>query len=56
MVHTDVWGPAPGASYFVTFVDDYSRKVWIYLMRHKFQGNVQGLEGDGGATNGQERR
>ena len=39
-VHTDVWGPAEveskgGAKYFVTFIDDYTRKVWIYFMRHK---------------------
>ena len=39
-VHTDVWGPARVASrggyvYFVTFIDDYSRKVWVYFMQHK---------------------
>ncbi|XP_072077901.1 uncharacterized mitochondrial protein AtMg00300-like [Arachis hypogaea] len=33
-VHTDVWGPAKvtskgGSRYFVTFVDDYSKYVWI---------------------------
>ena len=21
--------------YFVTFIDDYSRKVWVYLMKNK---------------------
>ena len=40
LVHSDVWGPAPiaargGARYYVTFIDDFSRKVWIYLMREK---------------------
>ena len=32
LVHSNVWGPAPiaahgGAKYFVTFIDDFSRKV-----------------------------
>ncbi|KAH9699236.1 Integrase catalytic domain-containing protein [Citrus sinensis] len=39
-VHSDVWGPTKTASlggmhYFVTFVYDYSRKVWMYLMKNK---------------------
>ena len=39
-VHTDVWGPIRVASlggtmYFVTFIDDYSLKVWVYFMRHR---------------------
>ena len=39
-VHSDVWGPTKVASlggmhYFVTFLDDYSRKVWVYLMKRK---------------------
>jgi transposase InsO family protein len=39
-VHTDVWGPSKVASlggkhYFVSFVDDYSRRVWVHIMRHK---------------------
>ena len=39
-VHTDVWGPVRvaslgGSMYFVSFSDDYSRKVWVYFMRHK---------------------
>ena len=24
-----------GASYFVTFIDDFSRKVWVYPLRRK---------------------
>lgn len=24
-----------GATYFVTFVDDASRKVWVHAMKHK---------------------
>ncbi len=40
LVHTDVWGPASvssigGKQYFVTFIDDHSRKVWVYFLRHK---------------------
>ena len=41
-IHSDVWGPVPtrshgGASCFVTFMDDYSRKIWVYFMREKFE-------------------
>ncbi|GFP84907.1 retrovirus-related pol polyprotein from transposon tnt 1-94 [Phtheirospermum japonicum] len=40
LVHTDVWGPAPvkssnGFSYYVSFIDHYSRYTWIYLLKHK---------------------
>ena len=36
-VHTDVWGPTKIASiegrhYFVTFIDDYSRRCWVYIL------------------------
>ncbi|KAH9763992.1 Integrase catalytic domain-containing protein [Citrus sinensis] len=39
-VHSDVWGPTKTASiggshYFVTFIDDFSRRVWVYTMRGK---------------------
>ena len=39
-VHSDVWGPTRVASlggmhYFVTFIDDFSRRVWVYPMKHK---------------------
>ncbi|CAL2228316.1 unnamed protein product [Prunus armeniaca] len=38
MVHSDVWGPAPlesfdGYRYYVTFVDDFSRVTWLYLLK-----------------------
>ncbi|KAM1425821.1 hypothetical protein TB2_017749 [Malus domestica] len=40
IVHSDVWGPAPlvsfdGFRYFVTFVDDFSRCTWLYLLKSK---------------------
>ena len=40
MVHTDVWGPSPvsslgGSRFYVTFIDDFSRKVWVYFLKHK---------------------
>ena len=38
LVHTDVWGPSRSAStlgfhYFVTFINDYSRYTWLFLMK-----------------------
>ena len=35
LVHSDVRGPMPivsmcGAQYFITFIDDFSQKVWFY--------------------------
>ena len=40
LVHSDVWGPCPvvsltGFRYFVTFVDDYLRTTWLYLMKNR---------------------
>ena len=40
LVHTDVWDkasvPSPGGSlYFVTFIDDFSSKIWVYYLKHK---------------------
>ena len=40
LVHTDVWGPTSVPSlgrstFFVIFIDDHSRKVWVYFMKHK---------------------
>ena len=39
-IHLDLWGPSQvpslgGARYFVSFIDDFSRKVWIYVLKHK---------------------
>ncbi|GJY03526.1 putative RNA-directed DNA polymerase [Tanacetum coccineum] len=40
IVHLDVWGPyriasREGHKYFLTIVDDYSRVVWLYLLKSK---------------------
>ncbi|GJV31850.1 retrotransposon protein, putative, ty1-copia subclass [Tanacetum coccineum] len=40
LIHTDVCGPfrtmsREGASYFITFIDDFSRYGFVYLMKHK---------------------
>jgi hypothetical protein len=39
-VHGDLWGPSHkkslgGASYMLTIIDDYSRKVWPYFLKQK---------------------
>jgi hypothetical protein len=39
LIHTDVWGPAlssiNGSKYYVSFVDDFSRYVWVYFLKNK---------------------
>ncbi|KAJ9544353.1 hypothetical protein OSB04_024060 [Centaurea solstitialis] len=40
LVHSDVWGPSPvsskgGSKYYVSFVDDYTRYTWVFLMKHR---------------------
>ncbi|GJX60580.1 retrotransposon protein, putative, ty1-copia subclass [Tanacetum coccineum] len=42
LIHTDVCGPfrtvsREGASYFITFTDDFSRYGFVYLMKHKHE-------------------
>ncbi|GKC54478.1 zinc finger, CCHC-type containing protein [Tanacetum coccineum] len=42
LIHTDVCGPfkimsRQGASYFVTFTDDFSRYCYVYLLKHKHE-------------------
>ena len=41
IVHTDVCSMTKkshgGALYFVTFIDDHSRKVFVYVLKHKYQ-------------------
>jgi hypothetical protein len=40
LIYSDVWGPAcstvQGEKYYVSFVDAYSKFIWVYLLRHKF--------------------
>jgi hypothetical protein len=40
LVHTDLCGPMKtesigGSFYFLTFIDDFNKKIWIYFLRHK---------------------
>ena len=42
LVHSDVFGPTEvtslgGANYFVTFLDDCTRKVWVYMLNKKYE-------------------
>ena len=42
LVHTDICGPFPttswnGQQYFITFIDDYSRYSYLYLLHEKSQ-------------------
>ena len=41
-IHADLWGPAKEATfggnrYFLSIIDDFSRKVWVYLLKSKDQ-------------------
>ena len=40
VVHTDVCGPIKPSSlgksnYFLLFIDDFSRKTWVYFLKQK---------------------
>jgi hypothetical protein len=40
-VHRYVWGPTQvsslgGSCYYVTFIDDSTRKTWVYCIRQKY--------------------
>jgi len=40
LVHSDIWGPSRvksnlGFQYFVTFIDDFSRCTWLFLMKNR---------------------
>jgi len=39
-IHSDLWGPSKnptkgGGKYFILFIDDFSRKAWIYILKSK---------------------
>jgi hypothetical protein len=54
MIHLDVWTTKTksigGCKYYVSFVDDHTRKVWVYFMKHKgevfFEFQSNGGEGE----------
>ena len=40
LVHTNLCGPMQnqsigGSFYFLTFFDDFSKKFWVYFLKHK---------------------
>jgi hypothetical protein len=40
LIHLDVYGPMRfkylgGSLYYVIFIDDYSRKTWLYILKKK---------------------
>jgi hypothetical protein len=42
LIHSDVASPfrvksLGGSSYFLTFIDDYSKKTWVYFLAHKYE-------------------
>ncbi|KAG8498267.1 hypothetical protein CXB51_007036 [Gossypium anomalum] len=42
-IHSDLWGPSRvpsrgGANYMLTFIDDFSRKVWAFFLKQKNNG------------------
>ena len=46
LIHTDLWGPSPvksrnGFSYYITFIDQFTRFSWIYFLKAKSE--VEGL-------------
>jgi hypothetical protein len=39
LIFLDVWSPAPTSAgkhnYYVSFIDGFSKFIWIYLLQHK---------------------
>ena len=45
LVHSDICGPITlhsngGKRYIITFIDDYSCKIWVYFLQEKFESFV----------------
>lgn len=45
LVHFDIFGPIIPHSngckrYIITFIDDYSRKIWVYFLQEKSEASV----------------
>ncbi|KAD6454947.1 hypothetical protein E3N88_09653 [Mikania micrantha] len=45
LLHCDIWGKYrtptfSKANYFLTIVDDYSRAVWVFLLKHKYEAST----------------
>jgi transposase InsO family protein len=40
-IHSDLWGPSRESSkgndsyYLITFIDDFSKKIWVYFLKEK---------------------
>ncbi|GJT20206.1 ribonuclease H-like domain-containing protein, partial [Tanacetum coccineum] len=56
LVHLDLWGPykitsSEGFRYFLTFVDDYTRAVWVYLIKSKDESDSSHTSVPGGDVN-----
>ena len=48
LVHSDLCGPLSspsfsGCKYFLTFIDDFSRRIWVYFL--KLKSDFFGLQG-----------
>jgi hypothetical protein len=42
LIHSDVWGPSSidlynNFKYFITFIDDFSRATWLFLLKSKVE-------------------
>eukprot|EP01018_Ginkgo_biloba_P005754 Gb_37606 [translate_table: standard] len=49
MVHTNLCGPMKTVSmgkarYFMTFIDDYTRKIWVYFLKEKSEAFMKFIE------------